>query len=75
VRVAEPVPPDFTVTLAELNVTVSPDGNVEEPKLTVLAKEFRLATVTVEVLLMPELTVNAGALEDNEKSGRRSGAP
>ena len=54
--------------LAGVDVQFRPDGEDEEVSVIVPVKPFTGDTVTVELALVPALTLTAVGLEDMEKS-------
>jgi hypothetical protein len=62
------LPPADRVTLAGLNVTVTPAGVDVALRVTVPANPFRLFTVTVEVVVEPALKLTLAGLEETLKS-------
>lgn len=62
-------PPDERVTLAGLNVALSPAAETVELRLTGPESAFRLARVTVEVVADPDETTREVGLAEIVKSG------
>ncbi len=69
VKVEVAVPPLDTVTLVGLSEAVSPVGETLTARETVPENPYRLVTVTVEVLGVPDFVVRLVEFEDTLKLG------
>ena len=69
VKVEVAVPPLDTLRLVGLSEAVSPVGETLAERETVPEKPYRLVTVTVEVLAMPDFAAGLAGLVDTLKLG------
>ncbi len=58
-----PVPPEARVMLVRFKEVVAPEGDDDVPRLTVPANPLRLVSVTVDIVVEPEVMVRLDGVE------------